>query len=79
VGNVETNIFDIVQQATVINAASIVDDFLTPLGTVEAIINGGSFAAQGLNAPHWQYQAAMAAAINDAIELGHSLPHRIGY
>ena len=55
VGNVETNIYDIIQQATFIDVLSIARDLLMPVGTVEGIINAMLFFGQGTNAPHWQY------------------------
>jgi hypothetical protein len=54
-GMVETNIFNIVQRATIGNIISILKDLGHPIGTIEAIYNGGLFASQGTNAPHWQY------------------------
>ena len=79
VERVEYNIFQIVQHATFINVISLAEDLLMPIGTIEGIINAGNFFAQGTNAPHWQYQAAMGAAIQDALALGNSLPHESGY
>jgi intein/homing endonuclease len=54
-GRVETGIYDIVQQATFIDVVAIAEDLLVPVGTVEAIINGLTFAAAGANAPHYRY------------------------
>lgn len=36
-----------------------------------------SFFAQGLNSPHYQYHPQMDACINDAYQLGMSLPHSV--
>lgn len=54
-GRVETSIYNVVQQATVIDVAAVAADLLTPVATVEAIINGLTFAAAGANAPHFRY------------------------
>lgn len=54
-GRVETNIYNIIQQATVLNILSIAKDLFMPIGTIEAIVNGLTFASAGMNAPHWRY------------------------
>lgn len=54
-GFVETSIYNIVQQATVIDVAAIAEDLACPVGLVEAIINGLTFATAGANAPHYKY------------------------
>ena len=56
VGDVETNIFDIVMQPTFRDVISIAKDFFMPVATVEALYNAILFFAAGTNAPHWQYQ-----------------------
>lgn len=62
VGMVETGIFNIVQQPTFWNVVEVANDLKVPLATVEAIINGLVFAAQGPAAPHWQYGPYVPAA-----------------
>jgi hypothetical protein len=54
-GRVETSIYNVVQQATFIDVVAIAEDLAVPVGTVEAIINGLTFAAAGANAPHYRY------------------------
>jgi hypothetical protein len=54
-GFVETSIYNIVQQATFIDVVAIAEDLAVPVGVVEAIINGLTFAAAGANAPHYRY------------------------
>jgi len=56
VGQVETNIYDIVLQPTFRDVLSIAKDFLMPIATVEAMINAIMFFGAGQNAGHWQYQ-----------------------
>jgi hypothetical protein len=70
VGRVETNIFQIVQQASVLDVASLAKDLFTPIATVEAIINGMVFASAGVNAPHWQYGGYVGAAVEWMVERG---------
>jgi hypothetical protein len=52
---VETSIYNVVQQATFIDVVAVAEDLAVPVGTVEAIINGLTFAAAGANAPHYRY------------------------
>jgi hypothetical protein len=61
-GRVETSIYDIVQQATVLDVAAIAEDLAMPVGTVEAIINGLTFLGAGANAPHYRYGPYVAVA-----------------
>lgn len=74
-GAAEYSIFGIVQHATFANVAALAADLLMPIGTIEGIINAWTFFIQGANAPHWHYEAAMQAAVDDALALGNSLPH----
>jgi hypothetical protein len=79
-GQVETQIFQIVQTATFINVVSLAKDLGRPIATIEAIINAGKFFAAGMASPHFLYFDAMVAAINDALALGNSIPgYRPGY
>ena len=64
VGDVETNIYDIIQQATFLDVISIAKDLLMPIGTVEGIINALLFFGQGTNAPHWQYGTFVPAMVD---------------
>jgi hypothetical protein len=71
-GLIETQIYNIVQQATAPDIFAIISDALKVvdpatsvtevLSIVEAIINGGLFAAQGGNAAHYTYDIAPAIA-----------------
>lgn len=54
-GFVETSVYNIVQQATVIDVTAVAEDLAVPVGLVEAIVNGLTFAAAGANAPHFRY------------------------
>lgn len=79
VAKVEYLIFRIVMQpsfADIIELATLLDK---PIGDIEALINAGEFFGAGPNAGHYQYYPQMTAAINDALELGNSLPHNNGY
>jgi hypothetical protein len=73
VGAVETNIFNIVQKATFLDIISIAKDLLTPIATVEGIINGLVFFSAGQNAPHWQYGPYVGAAVGWMVDTGLSL------
>lgn len=75
VGAVEYSIFSVVQQATFVNVVSLAADLLMPVGAVEGIINGLTFAVQGTNAPHWHYEAACQAAVDELLAIGNALPH----
>jgi hypothetical protein len=63
-GAVETGIFNLIQQPTFWNIIAIPFDILVPIGVVEAIINGVSFAVAGPSAPHWQYGPYVPAVAN---------------
>lgn len=47
--------FNIVQEPTFEDVVAVAGDLLVPIATVQAIINGLTFAVQGTGAPHWQY------------------------
>jgi hypothetical protein len=64
VGKVETNIYDIIQQATFLDIVSIAKDLLMPIGTVEGIFNALLFFGAGTNAPHWQYGPFVPAMVD---------------
>jgi len=64
VGDVETNIYDIVLQPSFGDVISIAKDFLMPIGTVEGIFNALLFFSAGTNAPHWQYGPFVPAMVN---------------
>jgi hypothetical protein len=54
-GKVGTSIYNVVQQATVLDVFGVAQDLGTPVGTVEEIVNGFEFlAAQGA-ADHYSY------------------------
>ena len=63
-GRVETGIYNVVQEATFIDVVEVAADLLTPVATVEAIINGLTFAAAGANAPHWHYGPFVPTVVN---------------
>ncbi|TDH46251.1 PE-PPE domain-containing protein [Mycobacterium eburneum] len=67
-GRVETGIYNIVQQATFLDVVAIAEDLLTPVATVEAIVNALGFFAQGTNAPHWQYGPFVPAMVAWVVE-----------
>lgn len=64
VGRVETNIYNIIQRASVLNLASMAKDLFMPIGTVRAIVNGLTFAGKGANAAHWQYGPFVPAMVD---------------
>jgi hypothetical protein len=71
--------FKIVMQPTfvdVVEAALVLEH---PIASIEEGLNAGTFFAEGVNAPHYQYFPQMTACINDVIELGNKLPHESGY
>ena len=79
-GAIETQIYNIVQQATAPDVFAIVRDvlklvgprgFAQALAITEAIVNGGLFTAAGSNAAHYTYD--IAPAITYLQQLGASL------
>lgn len=68
VGRIETDIYQVVQQATFINVVEVAEALFTPVAMVEAIINGITFAAAGMNAPHWQYGPFVPAMVDWLLE-----------
>lgn len=71
--------FKIVMQPTfldVVEAAEVLGD---PIASIEEGINAGTFFAEGVNAPHYQYFTQMDACIGDVLALGNSLPNDPGY
>jgi len=71
--------FKIVMQPTfadVVEAALVLG---MPIASIEEAVNAATFFAEGTNAPHYQYFPQMDSCINDAYQLGLSLPHQIGY
>ena len=69
-------IFTEVQNLSLVNTLKIATALGSPIGVIEELINGMVFMAQGTNAAHWQYYPQMDACIQDALELGNSLPHK---
>jgi hypothetical protein len=72
-GKTANLIFNEITQPGIKNTVSIAKALFTPVGTVEEIFNGMKFAAQGTNAPHWQYFSQMNGCIDDAKALGERL------
>lgn len=72
VGVMETRIYQIIMLNSPMSLMGIVntimDEFNQPIqttiGVVEAILNGLTFATQGTNAAHWQYQSFVPAMID---------------
>lgn len=78
-GKVGNLIFQEIMSPSITNTLKIAEALGAPIGMVEEIFNGMTFAAAGSNAPHWKYYPQMLACIGDALALGDSLPHQIGY
>lgn len=70
VGRVETNIYNIIQKTSVMNIFSIAKDIFAPIGSVQAIVNGLTFASAGMNAPHWQYAPFVPPMVGWLLERG---------
>lgn len=58
--------------ADIVSTAKVLGE---PLQAILELFHTMSFFAQGLNSPHYQYFPQMDACINDAYQLGMSLPH----
>jgi hypothetical protein len=54
-GKVGTSIYNVVQQATVLDVAAVAKDLGVPIGTVEEIVNGFEFLGAQGNADHYTY------------------------
>jgi hypothetical protein len=67
--------FQIVMQPTLIDLIEAAEVLATPIASIEEGINAGTFFAEGPGAPHYLYFPQMLACINDAVQLGQSLPH----
>jgi hypothetical protein len=78
VGKVEYGFFKVIMQPGFVDIISIGEDILHPIASTEAGLNAAKFFSAGQNAPHFQYQNAMLAVIDDLIKLGQSLPHQLG-
>lgn len=72
-GAVGNRAFKMIMDPSISSITGIANALKTPVGMVEEIFNGMSFAAKGVNAPHWHYEQQMNACINDAVELGERL------
>lgn len=69
--------FKIIMQPTfadIVEAALVLEH---PIASIEEGINAGTFFAEAMNSPHYQYYPQMDACINDALQLGLSLPHLV--
>lgn len=76
-GKVEAGFADMIFQGKV-KIMVIAGDLFHVVGDVEAGFNTLKFFAQGPNAPHYHYQAAMDFTARDLLALGLSLPHQLG-
>jgi hypothetical protein len=74
-GKVGTSIYSFIENGSFFTLVDIAADLFIPLGTIEEIINGITFAAAGLNAPHWRYwdEGCVTAAAAYLTELAASL------
>ena len=79
VGNVEYLFFKIIMQPNFTDIIELAELLDKPIGDVEALINTGEFFGAGNNAGHYTYWVELAAAIDDLLTLGNSLPLRAGY
>lgn len=78
VGEVEYLFFKIVMYGRFQDYLRLAELLGKPIGDIEALVNTGEFFGAGQNAGHYQYFAAMVAAIGDLIALGESLDHQDG-
>jgi hypothetical protein len=72
-GSVGNTFFKIVMQPTFVDVIEV-PLILTKLGgSFEELINGLKFAAEGTNAPHWQYFPQMDAVVGEMVTLGNQI------
>lgn len=60
--------------ADIIETAAVLGE---PIQAVLELFHTMKFFAEGTNAPHYQYFPQMTACVNDALQLGLSLPHNV--
>lgn len=74
-GKVGTSIYNFILAGSFTSFAKIAEDLFAPIGMVEEIVNGISFAAKGTSAAHWQYANAgcVASAAQYLTELAKEL------
>lgn len=77
-GTIEYLFFKIIMQPSFGDIVALAKLLGHPIGDIEALVNTGAFFGAGNNAGHYQYFPGMDAAVNDALELGKSLPHQAG-
>lgn len=69
-GKTGTTFFKIIMQATLLDIVEVALIIEEPVGDIEEMINALKFAAEGTNAPHWQYWPQMQGCVNEMVELG---------
>lgn len=74
-GKVGKIFMSIVMQPTFADVVSTVKVLGEPWSAIEELFHTMQFFAQGNTAPHYRYFTQMDACINDALQLGLSLPH----
>lgn len=67
--------FKIVMQPTFTDVIAAAEVLMHPIASIEEGINAGTFFSEGPGSPHYLYYPQMVACINDAYQLGMSLPH----
>ncbi len=76
-GKVGQLFFAVVMQPTFADVVSTVKVLEEPLAGVMELFHTMAFFAAGTSAPHYRYQAQIDACIQDAYQLGVSLPHSL--
>lgn len=74
-GTVESRVMWFILTESVVDLAAWALDIGAPIGTIEAILNGLVFFVQGPGAPHYHYEDSVPFAVEDALNIGLSLPH----
>jgi hypothetical protein len=65
--------FKIVMQPTFVDVIEVAEVLTNLGGSLEEMVNGLKFAAEGTNAPHWQYYPQMDAIVGEMVTLGNQI------
>lgn len=76
-GDIGNLFMQVVMQPTFADVVSLAKVLEHPIAGIEELFHTMVFFAAGMNAPHYEYFPQMNACIEDAYQLGLSLPHTI--
>jgi hypothetical protein len=71
--------FRIVMKPTFVDVVEAAEVLGMPISAIKEAVNAGTFFSQGMDSPHYHYEAHLVACIDDALALGRSLPYQSGF